>query len=227
MSKRNPILLGFLALLFSLFLFTPVAMASTVKVEALGFFSHPPMQATRNAIQDACKEFGDQVQLTMYDETKADGLKFMQDQGLSGHLPVVLYVDNSVAHKIGDRLVVFRDFEGVGWTEQDLKDVIRLNLAGQKTAVKAPPNATTEAWNPSAIPAQAGNITETNSSGTNTPVTPSTNSGIQTPCTVCPFASTSTPSLFGIPGCILYLLGLLVIVLLIIRFKPWRWMKRG
>jgi len=223
MSKRNPILLSFLVLLFSLFLFTPVAMATTVKVEALGFFSHPPMGPTKNAIQDACKEFGDQVQLTLYDETKSDGLKFMQDKGLSGHLPVVLYIDNSVAHKIGDRLVVFRDFEGVGWTEQDLKDVLRLNLAGQKTAVQAPSNATSESWDPSA--ALAGNKTGTSPSGTNTPVTPNTTTGTQTPCTVCPFAS--TPSLFGYPGCLLYLFGLLVIVLLVIRFKPWRWIKRG
>jgi hypothetical protein len=136
------------------------ALAATVKVEALGFFSHPPMQATRDTITKTCQEFGSQVDLTMHDEWTPDGEQFMQSKGLSGHLPMVLYINGSVAHKIGDRVVVFRDFVGSGWTAQDLEQVIRLNLAGQKTAVAAPPNATTEAWNPGAMAAaQRGLIT--------------------------------------------------------------------
>ncbi len=147
-----------LLLLVSTFLFTlpNAALAATVKVEALGFFSHPPMQETRDTITKVCQEFGSQVDLSLHDEWTPDGENFMQEKGLSGHLPMVLYINGSVAHKIGDRVVVFRDFVGSGWTAQDLEQVIKLNLAGQKTAVAAPHNATTEAWNPGAIPSGAG-----------------------------------------------------------------------
>jgi hypothetical protein len=156
MSKRNPILLSFLALLFSLFLFTPVAMATTVKVEALGFFGHPPMYQTRDTITKVCQEFGSQVDLVLHDEMASDGQKFMKDKGLSGHLPMVLYINGSVAHKIGDKVVVFRDFAGQDWSDQDLEQVIKLNIAGTQTSVTPPPNATTEDWNPSAIPQGMG-----------------------------------------------------------------------
>jgi hypothetical protein len=148
--KLFPVLL----VLFSLLLVhPPTAAATTVKVEALGFFSHPPMAQTANAIKDAAAKFGSQVQLVMHDETTDDGTQFMQARNLSGHLPMVLWIDGSVAHKVGARTVVFRDFLGQGWTQQDLEQVIRDRIAGKDTAVAAPANAETEQWNPSAIPA--------------------------------------------------------------------------
>ncbi|AFM39638.1 hypothetical protein Desaci_0574 [Desulfosporosinus acidiphilus SJ4] len=136
----------------SVLMFPAAALAAPVKVEALGFFDHPPLQPTKDAIQKVCQEFGDQVQLVFHVENTADGNKFMKDNGLSGHLPVVLYIDGSVAQNINGKTVVFRDFEGQGWTSQDLEQVLKLNVAGQKTAVSPPANALTEAWNPGAIP---------------------------------------------------------------------------
>jgi len=132
-------------------LMSPVAvLAAPVKIEALGFFSHPPMAPLKNTLQQVVQELGDQVQLVLHDETTPDGEQFMKDNGLSGHLPMVLYINGSVAHKLDDKVIVFRDFEGQGWTRQDLEQVIKLNLAGQKTAVSPPANALTEAWNPGA-----------------------------------------------------------------------------
>jgi hypothetical protein len=110
-------------------------MGAKVKVEALGFFSHPPMHETRDTIQKVCKEFGNRVELTMYDEWSPDGQNFMQSKKLSGHLPMVLYVNGAVAHRIGGRVVTFRDFVGYSWTAEDLEQVIKLNLEGKKTAV--------------------------------------------------------------------------------------------
>jgi hypothetical protein len=129
-----------------------MASAATVKVEALGFFSHPPMAETEGAIKAAAAKFGSQVQLVLHDETAADGQQFMQAHKLSGHLPMVLWIDGAVAHKVGAKTVVFRDFLGQGWSQQDLEQVIGDRIAGKDTAVATPPNAETEQWNPSAIP---------------------------------------------------------------------------
>lgn len=150
MHKR--FILLFLSVLSLMTIYPAAAFAATVKVEALGFFSHPPMWENRDTITKVCQQFGDKVELTLYDETTEEGQKFMENKGLSGHLPMVLYINGSVAHKLGDRVVVFRDFIGQDWTEKDLDQVIRLNLEGKKTAVAAPANATTESWNPGAIP---------------------------------------------------------------------------
>jgi hypothetical protein len=152
LSSRK--LFGFLVLLLSLVVVQPAfASAATVRVEALGFFSHPPMAATAAAIKAAAAKYGSQVQLVMHDETTADGQQFMQAKKLSGHLPVVLWVDSSVAHNVGGKTVVFRDFVGQGWTQQDLEQVIADRIAGKTTAVATPAKALTEQWNPSAIPA--------------------------------------------------------------------------
>lgn len=129
-----------------------MALAAPVRVEGLGFFTHPPMWENRDTIQSVCQQFSGQVELILHDEMSEDGQNFMRQKGLSGHLPMLLYINGSLAHRIGDRVVVFRDFIGQSWTGQDLEQVIKLNLAGQKTAVKAPPNADTEAWNPGAVP---------------------------------------------------------------------------
>lgn len=134
------------------------AAAAPVKVEVLGMFTMPPMRTTTTTVKDTCQSFGDQCQYITHEEFTPDGQKFMQDQGLKGHIPMAAFINGSIAHKLGDRVVVFRDFLGQGWTADDLKEVIQLNLAGTNTAVLAPTNALTEAWNPGGIPPEAASF---------------------------------------------------------------------
>ena len=133
----------------------PAGAAAPLKVEALGFFSHPPMWETRDTIQQVCQEFGDRVELVMHDEMTSDGQGFMQSNGLSGHIPMVLYLDGSPAHQIDGRTVEFRDFVNMGWKAGDLEQVIKLNLAGEKTAVKEPADVSAQAGNPQSYPMQS------------------------------------------------------------------------
>jgi hypothetical protein len=194
LNKRNGSITILLVISF-LLIHAGMALAAPVKVEALGFFSHPPMWENQDTIQSVCQQFGNQVELVLHDEMSEDGQNFMRKKGLSGHLPMLLYINGSLAHKIDNRVVVFRDFIGQGWTGQDLEQVIKLNLAGQKTAVKAPPNAETEAWNQDAVPPMMQNAFA------------NTNSGNP--------AGTGTPLLLYIIGGILILLLIIVIILLL------------
>lgn len=149
MSKRKSYLLLFLALIPFLWIYPGTAKTTTnplVKIEALGFFTHPPMWETRDVIQNVCKKFPGKIELVMYNELSNEGRKFMQSKGLIGHIPMALYVNGSIAHKINNQVIVFRDFVGLSWKPENLEQVIKINLTGKKTAVKAPPNATTEAW---------------------------------------------------------------------------------
>lgn len=196
----------FLILMVSLLMFPASVLAAPVKVEALGFFGHPPMVPLKNTLQQVAQEFGDQVQLVLHDESTSDGEQFMKDNNLSGHLPMVLYIDGSVANKIDDKVIVFRDFEGQGWTRQDLEQVIKLNLAGQKTAVSPPANALTEAWNPGAM--AAGMAAYANGQST------VNNSSIGNHSSLLP----------------IYLLGaiiLLLVIIIIIGVVRWRPAARG
>ena len=125
-----------------------------IKIEGVGFFNHPPLFAARDAIVEVCKEFGEQVELTLYLEDDEDGQQFMKEKNLSGHLPLALYINGSLAHQIEDRIVVFRDFIGRAWTKEDLREVVEANVSGKTTAVAAPINAYSDFYRPLNTPAK-------------------------------------------------------------------------
>lgn len=107
-----------------------------VKVEAVGFFSHFPMQPTKEAIQSACQKFGDKVELTLHDEDTQEGQEFLSKVGLSGHIPMAIYVDGELSHSVDGKNVAFRDFVGGSWRGEDLEKVLELRIKGVETAAK-------------------------------------------------------------------------------------------
>ena len=120
MKKRKLSLLIAVMVLITLLLFpTGVFAKNKVIIEAVGFFSHFPMRATRQAIEDTCAKFGDKVKLTIYDETQPDGQMFMRLKGLSGHLPMRLLIDGKVS---------FSDFVDRDWTAEQLEKAIATAL---------------------------------------------------------------------------------------------------
>ncbi|MCL1876178.1 MAG: hypothetical protein FWF87_07990 [Synergistaceae bacterium] len=120
MKKGKFSLLIAVMVLTTLLLFPAGAFAEDqVIVEAVGFFSHFPMRATRQAIEDTCAKFGDKVKLTLYDETEPDGQMFMRLNGLSGHLPMRLFIDGALS---------FCDFVGKDWAVEELEKAITMAL---------------------------------------------------------------------------------------------------
>ena len=115
--------------------------AALIKVEGVGFFNHPPLFGAKDAIIKVCEEFGDKVEFTLYMEDDEDGQQFMKEKNLSGHIPMALFINGSMAHQLGVRTVVFRDFIGRYWTEEDLRQVVEFNVSRTSTAIAAPENA--------------------------------------------------------------------------------------
>jgi len=100
-----------------------------VIIEAVGFFTHFPMRATRNVIEETCAKFGDQVELTLYDESRQEGQDFLTSKGLAGHIPMRLYINGENAFNLDGVEVAFRDFvDYKWWTAADLEKAITLAL---------------------------------------------------------------------------------------------------
>ncbi len=129
-SWRNVAL--YIAVLLSVFFVPALSHAAEkqepVVVEAVGFFTHFPMQPTRQAIEETCAKFGEQVVLTLYDEMKPEGQAFMASKNLSGHLPMRLYINGVNTVTLDGREVSFRDFVDRAWTAADLEEAIRMAL---------------------------------------------------------------------------------------------------
>lgn len=131
MRKWKMTVLCFVAVLMIFTLLPITAHAEEqekVIVEAVGFFSHFPMRATRQVIEETCAKFGDPVELTLYDETKAEGQDFLTSKGLSGHIPMRLYINGENAFNIDGQEIAFRDFVDYEWTADDLEKAITLAL---------------------------------------------------------------------------------------------------
>jgi hypothetical protein len=125
-----------LAIVVGMFIPATSLAAGKVRVEAVGFFSHPPMQPVLESIQSTCEGFGDKVELILHDETTDEGQQFLSKVGLSGHIPMALFVDGKIVHLIDGKTVTFRDFPGETWSADDLKKVIELRLKDVDTAAK-------------------------------------------------------------------------------------------
>ena len=122
MKGRKLTILTGIVVLTALLLFPAGVFAENqekIIIEAVGFFSHFPMRATRQAIEDTCAKFGEKVELRLYDETKDEGQEFMKSKGLSGHLPMRLFIDGKVS---------FFDFVGRDWTPEELEKAITMAL---------------------------------------------------------------------------------------------------
>ena len=109
-----------------------------IKIEAVGFFSHFPMKPTLTAIQDTCKKYSDKVDLTVYDETTDEGQNFLAKMGLSGHIPMELYIDGKNTFAIDGKAITFSDFVNDKWQVKDLEKAIELKLQGVDASSDTP-----------------------------------------------------------------------------------------
>lgn len=108
-----------------------------VIVEAVGFFSHFPMRPTRQTIEEICAKFGEQVSLTLYDEMQPEGQAFLSSKGLSGHIPMRLYINGVNTFTLDGREVSFSDFAGYAWTAADLENAIDFTLTNGVDGIAA------------------------------------------------------------------------------------------
>ena len=104
-----------------------------IKVEAVGFFGHPPMKPTLDAIKEACNKFTDKVDLVIYNEETEEGQKFLSEKGLSGHIPMALYVNGQNTVLVDNKNITFRDFVNQEWRVKDLEKAIELSLKKNDT----------------------------------------------------------------------------------------------
>jgi hypothetical protein len=134
MSIWKKAILSVVAVFLVLYSFSVNANAEEqgkVIIEAVGFFTHFPMRPTRGVIEDTCAKFGERVELTLYDEMKPEGQEFMALKGLSGHIPMRLFINGLNTVTIDGRAISFRDFVNRAWNADDLEKAIMLALEGK------------------------------------------------------------------------------------------------
>jgi hypothetical protein len=101
---------------------------SPTRIEVL-FMNHGPLQETIKRVRTVFSTFGDKLNVSWYDFDSTEGEEFMAKKGIRGHIPLVIWIDDSPVATIGDRKVQFVGFPtGSGpaffqgkWTVDDLR----------------------------------------------------------------------------------------------------------
>lgn len=110
----------------------PTAMPGAVEVEIIAL-NHPPMQPILAQVDGYLWQFGNRVRVTHYDFDAPEGTQFAARKGLSGHIPMVIFINGAQTHTVEGRPVTFEGFPqgqdiGMGagtWTWADLNAVLK------------------------------------------------------------------------------------------------------
>ena len=94
---------------------------------------HAPVRPVVEEVLGVTAEYGDKVTVIAYDFDTPEGAAFAEEQGLTEHTPVAIFVDGEMAFEINGRSVEFYSFpQGAGtgmvadgaWTMADLRVVL-------------------------------------------------------------------------------------------------------
>jgi hypothetical protein len=102
------------------------------KVE-IAFLNHPPVLGALTEVDKLLASYGDKVVVIRYDLETDQGAQFAKSKGLTGHVPLAIFVNGAMEIKLKDRTVKFYSFpQGKGtwmvasgsWTVEDLRQTI-------------------------------------------------------------------------------------------------------
>ncbi len=109
------------------------AAPGTVAVEILAF-NHPPLRPVLDQVDTLLKPYGNRVSVSRYDPDTAEGASFQQKKGLTGHVPLAIFVNGSDTATVNGQKVTFESFpkgQGPGmipdgnWSIADLEAVLK------------------------------------------------------------------------------------------------------
>ena len=135
MSKRRLSILvwAFIALALAACAGSPSPTPGAATVDIL-FLNHPPVRDVLTQVDPVLAAYGDKVSVTRYDVDTTEGASFAKKKGLTGHVPLAIFVNGSQTFDVNGRKVTFESFpQGAGtglvpdgaWTVADLDSVLQ------------------------------------------------------------------------------------------------------
>jgi len=116
-----------------------VAVEGPVRVEIISL-DHAPIRPATEAAAAIAGEYGGDVAVSTYHFDTADGAAFAEDQGLTDHVPIAIFINGRSEFEIDGRSVSFSSFpqgDGTGvvadgdWTMDDLRLVLDRAVAAE------------------------------------------------------------------------------------------------
>jgi len=105
--------------------------AATVEILA---FNHPPLRPVLDQVNALLAPYGNRLSITRYDPVTVEGATFAKNKGVSGHVPLAIFVNGSDILTVNGKKVTFESFpkgQGTGmvadgeWTLADLDAALK------------------------------------------------------------------------------------------------------
>jgi len=116
------------------------AAPGTLLVE-VAFLNHPPVIGALREADELLASYGNRLTVVRYDFDTEAGAGFARSMGLTGHVPLAIFIGGSMEIRLPDRTVRFYSFpqgkgtwmvESGSWTVQDLRAALDQGLAAIK-----------------------------------------------------------------------------------------------
>ncbi len=116
-----------------------VYAADKVQIDIL-YLDHGPMRPTVAVLKDLLRDYKGKVKVTWYNGDHPSGKLFMEQEGIVGHIPLLIMLDGRADFTVAERELRFQGFpvgaspfmnmEG-NWTMDDLRRILN-EKTGQK-----------------------------------------------------------------------------------------------
>jgi hypothetical protein len=107
----------------------PTTIPGSVRVD-LAYLSHPPVMAVLQQVDPLLNSYGTKLDVIRYDLETPEGDAFIKQKGVTGHMPIAIFINGSDEVTVNGRKIQFLSFpqnQGTGmvpngaWTVDDLK----------------------------------------------------------------------------------------------------------
>ena len=108
-----------------------VFAANEVKVEVL-YMNHGPLQSSLEQIKKVFSQYGNKITVSWYDFETKEGEQFMAKQGVTQHVPLVIWLDDKSTVPVNGKEIKFVGFPTGSvpaffqgkWTMEDLRQAL-------------------------------------------------------------------------------------------------------
>jgi hypothetical protein len=107
----------------------PTTIPGSVRVE-LAYLNHPPVMAVLQQVDPLLTSYGAKIDVIRYDLETPEGDAFIKQKGVTGHMPIAIFINGSNEVTVNGTKIQFLSFpqnQGMGmvpngaWTLDDLK----------------------------------------------------------------------------------------------------------
>lgn len=102
--------------------------SSKVYVQIVGFLNHIPVKAMIADIDGVLNRYNDSLIVELIDEESENGQLFLEKNSLTGHIPIVIFINGKYQFDIDGKEVTLKGHEGYDWDIKDLEKIIQQKI---------------------------------------------------------------------------------------------------